>query len=84
MPWIFFAVAAAALVVAFRTGSVALLMACLLVSFGLTIAGFVRLLSQRVASRSQDETLMIDPLELERLRRQAPAAPTEDVSTLPQ
>lgn len=73
MPWILFAAAIAALIAAFKTASVGLLLVCLLLSFGLAIAGLVQLLAQRVASRSRDEATMIDPVALEQLRRQSRA-----------
>lgn len=73
MPWILFAAAIAALIAAFQTASVGLLVVCLLLSFGLAITGLVKLLAQRVASRSRDEAAMINPVALEELRRQSRA-----------
>ncbi|MDQ3288067.1 MAG: hypothetical protein M3Q42_07355 [Pseudomonadota bacterium] len=73
MPWILFLLALAALAVAFMTASIALMVLCLLAAFGLTIAGMMQLFAQRVSSRSRDETLMLDPEELRRLREQADA-----------
>lgn len=73
MPWILFGAALAALIVAFKTSSVGLLVVCLLLSFVLGVAGLVQLLAQRVASRTRDEASMIDPVALEQLRRQARA-----------
>lgn len=73
MPWILFALALAALVVAFKTTSIALLMICLIVAFGLTVAAMMQLFAQRISSRGRDESLMLDPEELRRLREQAEA-----------
>lgn len=73
MPWILFLLALAALAVAFVTESVSLLMLCLIAAFGLTFAGMMQLFAQRVSSRSRDESLMLDPEELRRLRERAEA-----------
>lgn len=73
MPWILFLLALAALAVAFITTSIALLMLCLIAAFGFTVGGIMHLFAQRVSSRSRDETLMLDPEELRRLREQAEA-----------
>jgi hypothetical protein len=73
MPWLYLLVALAALAVAFKTTSVALLMLCLLVAFGAMLAWVMGLLARRVGNRSRDETMMIDPVELHRLREQAEA-----------
>ena len=73
MPWILFLLALAALVVAFNTASVALLMLCLVAAFALTVAAMMQLFAQRISSRSRDEALMLDPEELRRLREQAEA-----------
>ena len=73
MPWLFLILAVAALAVAFKTTSVALLMICLLVAFALVVAWVLTLLGRRVDSRSRDESMMLDPDELRRLREQADA-----------
>jgi len=73
MPWLFLILAVAALAVAFKTTSVALLMICLLAAFALILAWVLTLLGQRVDSRSRDEAMMLDPDELRRLREQAEA-----------
>ena len=73
MPWILFLLALATLAVAFKTTSVALLMVCLIVAFGLTVAAMMQMFAQRISSRSRDEALMLDPEELRRLREQAEA-----------
>jgi len=73
LPWLYLLLAAAALAVAFKTSSIALAILCLLVALVLTGAWLLGLLAQRVGSRSRDEQMMIDPLELRRLREQAEA-----------
>lgn len=73
MPWLFLFLAVAALAVAFKTTSVALLMLCLLAAFVLILAWVLTLLGQRVDSRSRGEAMMLDPEELRRLREQAEA-----------
>lgn len=73
MSWLFLILAVAALAVAFKTTSVALLMICLLAAFALSVAWVLTLLGQRVDSRSRNEAMMLDPEELRRLREQAEA-----------
>jgi Flp pilus assembly protein protease CpaA len=73
MPWLYLLVALAALAVAFKTTSVALLMLCLIVAIIAMFAWVMGLLAQRVGSRSRDEAMLIDPVELHRLREQAEA-----------
>ena len=73
MSWLLILLAAAAFAVAFVTTSMALAIVCLLASLVLLVAGVMRLLAQRVDSRSRDESAMIDPAELRRLREQAEA-----------
>lgn len=73
LPWLYLLLAAVAFAAAFKTTSVALLLLCLLVALGFLIAWFLGLLAQRIGSRSRDETAIIDPQELRRLREQAEA-----------
>ena len=73
MPWLFLILAVAALAVAFKTTSVAVLMVCLLAAFALILGWVLALLGRRVESRSRDESMMLDPDELRRLREQAEA-----------
>ena len=73
MSWVFLLLAIAAFAVAFKTASVALAVLCLLAALGLLLAWVLGLLAQRVGSRSRDDTSMIDPQELRRLREQAEA-----------
>lgn len=73
MPWLYFSLALVALAVAFRTTSIALLVVCLLTALPLILTGVIRLFAQRMDHRSRDESLMLDPEELRRLREQADA-----------
>ena len=73
LPWLYLLFAAVALAVAFKTSSIALAIACLLVALVLGGAWLLGLLAQRVGNRSRDAQMMIDPQELRRLREQAEA-----------
>lgn len=73
MPWLYLLLAIAALAVAFKTTSMALAVVCLLAALGLLVAWVMTLLAQRVGTRSRDESTMLDPQELRRLREQAEA-----------
>jgi len=73
MPWIYLLLAIAGFIVAFKTTSMALAIVCLLAALGLMLAWVLSLLAQRVGSRARDEAMMLDPVELRRLREQAEA-----------
>ena len=73
MPWLLFVFAFAALAMAFSVTSVALLLVCLLVALVLALVGVMQLLARRVESRSGDIAMMVDPVELARMREQAEA-----------
>lgn len=73
MQWLYLLVALAALAVAFKTTSVAVLMLSLLVSLGFFLAWVLKLLAARVDSQTRDTTMILDPAELHRLREQAEA-----------
>jgi hypothetical protein len=73
MHWLLLLLALAALAVAFKTSSVAVLIICLLAALGLSLAWVMKLLAQRVDSQSRDTSMMLDPMELRRLREQAEA-----------
>ncbi len=76
MHWLLLLLALAALAVAFKTSSVAVLIICLLAALGLALAWVMKLLAQRVDSQSRDMSMMLDPMELRRLREQAEARRT--------
>jgi len=73
MHWLFLLLALAAMGVAVRTTSLALMLVCLLASLGLFIAWIMGWYAARVGSSSRDESQMIDPAELRRLRETAEA-----------
>ena len=73
MYWLFLLLALAAMGVALRTTSLALMLVCLLASLGLFIAWIMGWYAARVGSSSRDESQMIDPAELRRLREIAEA-----------
>lgn len=73
MPWLFLLLALAAFAVAFNTSSMALAVVCLLAALGLMVAWVMGLLAQRVGSQTRDDSQMLDPQELRRLREQAEA-----------
>ena len=73
MHWLFLLLALGALAVALKTASVALMMICLLASLALFIAWIMGWYAVRVGSSARDESHMIDPVELRRLREIADA-----------
>jgi hypothetical protein len=73
MHWLYLLLAFAALAVAFKTTSVAVLMVCLLAALGFFLAWVLKLLAARVDSQTRDSSLIIDPAEMRRLREQADA-----------
>ena len=73
MPWLFFALALGAIVVAFKTFSIGLAAVCLLAALGLSIAGALNLASARISNQSQNPARMLDSKTLEALRKRAAA-----------
>ncbi|TZF88759.1 hypothetical protein [Cognatilysobacter lacus] len=73
MAWLYLLLAVAALVVAFKAASAALMLVALLAAFGLLLAWLMGLLAARLESRSSDPSMIVDPAELMRLREQAEA-----------
>ena len=73
MHWLFLLLAVGLLGVALKTSSMALMAACLLGSLGLFVAWIMALYAARIGSTQRDETQMIDPMELRRLRELAAA-----------
>jgi len=73
MPWLFLLLAIAAFAVALNASSMAVVVVCVLVALGGTVAWVLGLLAQRLGSRARDESMMVDPLELKRLRDEADA-----------
>ena len=73
MHWLFLLLGFAAMVVAFKTTSSGLMAICLLAALVLFIVWLAGLYSARMAGRSRDASMIIDPAELRRLREQAEA-----------
>ncbi len=73
MIWLYLLVAVAAFVFAFYTSSVAMAVLSLLVALGFIVAWIMGMLAQRIGSQSRDDTMILDPQELRRLREQADA-----------
>ena len=78
MHWLFllFAIGLLGVALTIKTSSTAdivLLAVCLLGSLGLFVAGIMALYAARIGSTQRDETQMIDPMELRRLRELAAA-----------
>lgn len=73
MHWLFLLLALAAMAVALNTASTALMVVCLLASLALIVAWIMGWYAARIGNSSRDETQMIDPVELRRLREIAEA-----------
>ena len=73
MPWLFLLLAVAAFAVALNASSMALAVICLLVALAGTVAWVLGLLAQRVGNQSRDDSMMLNPMELKRLRDEAEA-----------
>lgn len=73
MPWLFLLLAIAAFAIAMSTTSMALAVICVLAALVFLVIWVLSLLAQRVGTRSRDDTMMIDPTELRRLREEAEA-----------
>ena len=73
MHWLFLLLGFAAMVVAFKTTSSSLMVICLIAALVLFVLWLAGLYSARMAGRSRDVSMMIDPAELRRLREQAEA-----------
>ena len=74
MHWLYLLLALAALAVAFKTTSVAVLMICLLLALGLSAGlGDEAARPARRTARAATRSMILDPIELRRLREQAEA-----------
>lgn len=73
MHWLFLLLGFAAMVVAFKTTSSGLMLVCLIAALVLFVLWLAGLYSARMAGRSRDASMIIDPAELRRLREQAEA-----------
>lgn len=73
MPWLLLLFAVGLFIAALGASSMTMVVLCVLASLGLSIAGIMGLLAQRVGGSSRSEAMMVDPQELRRLREQAEA-----------
>lgn len=73
MLWLFLLLALAAFAVALNAGSMLLAVVSVVVALLASVAFVLGLLAQRVGSQARDDSMMIDPAELRRLREQAAA-----------
>ena len=73
MHWLFLLLALGAMGIALQTASLALMLVCLLASLGLFVAFVMGWYADRVGGTARDESQMIDPAELRRLRELAEA-----------
>ena len=73
MPWLFLLLAVAAFAVALNASSMVVVVLCLLVALGSVIAWVLGLLAQRMGNQARDDSMMLDPIELKRLREEAEA-----------
>ena len=73
MYWMNLLLAIGALLMALKTTSSGLMVLCLLAALVLLVLWVAGMYSARMAGRSRDPSLMIDPVELRRLREQAEA-----------
>lgn len=73
MHWLFLLMALASMVIAMRTTSMALMVILMLASLALFIAWIVGWYGRRIGDSSRDQSTMIDPAELRRLREMAEA-----------
>ena len=73
MYWLYLLLAIASTLVALKTTSSGLMVLFMLVALVLLVLWLAGLYSARMAGRSRDPSMMIDPAELRRLREQAEA-----------
>ncbi|MCC8363059.1 hypothetical protein LK996_08225 [Lysobacter sp. A6] len=73
MHWLMLALAIGAFAIAWNTTNALLMGLFLVVALILLLGWILGLYSARVGARARDETAMIDPIELRRMREQAEA-----------
>ena len=73
MPWLLLLIAVALFMVALNATSMAIVILSVLASLGLSVFAIMGLLAQRVGNSARSETMLIDPMELRRLRELAEA-----------
>ena len=75
MPWVYLLLALGALALALVSKSTVLTVLALLAALVLFLLWVVGLLASRVEAGSRDASMIVDPMELRRLREQAEAGP---------
>ncbi len=83
MPWLFLLLALGGFWLAFTTSSVALSALSLLASLVLLGLWVMGLLARRVGDRARDDSLLIDPQELRRMRELAQARQQQEPQAPP-
>jgi hypothetical protein len=83
MVWLYLLLAIAAFAIALKSASIALSIICLLAALGFLVASVMGLLARRIGSQSRDESMILDPQELRRLREQAEARRTAAAGSEP-
>lgn len=73
MPWVYLLLALGALALALVSKSTVLTVLALLAALALLLFWVLGLLASRVEASSRDASMMVDPVELRRLREQAEA-----------
>jgi hypothetical protein len=81
MHWIYLLLAMGSFAIAMRTTSLALMAVCLLASLGLFVAWVLGWYAARIGDSGRDESQMIDPAELRRLRELAEARKSAKAQT---
>ncbi len=77
MPWLLLLFAVGLFMIALSASSMTVVILCVLGSLGLSVVAIMSLLAQRVDNSARSETMLIDPLELRRLREVAEAKRAE-------
>lgn len=83
MPWLLLLIAIALFMVALNATSMTMVIFCVLASLGLSVFAIMGLLAQRVGNSARSETMLIDPMELRRLRELAEAKRAEAAGATP-
>jgi hypothetical protein len=80
MPWLYFVLSAACFAIAFRTLSLGIAAICLLLAFGLMLAGALALASARIQSRSQSASALLGPAQAAAMQRRREQGPPLDAT----
>ena len=83
MIWLYLMLAIAAFAFALKSASITLSIVALLLALSFIVAWVMGLLARRIGSQSRDESMILDPQELRRLREQADARRAAAASSEP-